>query len=875
MVRYPTRALPGPSRSSCALALVLVLVLAGTSPSRATVPSFAPAGDGPRHAEASNGTLTPLPALQAHRVAAGAVHLDGRLDEPAWDEAQTGWGFRRADPDRFAEASVKTTFKILYDDDALYVGIACWEDDAADVAAYLSRRDEIQASDIVSVYLDPHRDRTTGYNFRVNALGVQQDAYLFDDGDRDEDWDAVWEAEVSRDERGWYVEMRIPFAQIRFAPAPSMTWGLQVYRWLHGRGEDTGWVLWDRDQSGFVSRWGSLTGLAGVGNPRKLEVLPYVVSGHVDPAATGGDDRWRHHANFGADFKYGLTANTTLNATVQPDFGQVEADPATLNLSPFETFYAEKRPFFVEGARSFQHPDFNLFHSRRIGTGDPNARIRAAAKLTGKLGGDVSVAALAAATDVALPGRAHNPFVGGSQRAYWGLVRTGKEFAEGNHSVFVMGTAVKRDAGTFAAAADPRRRRDAYSGGADFTLQFADRMYQVHGAAVGTIVEPHDDPLDPAAAARHGTGGRLALRKQAGTWRGGVAGYFESDKLDPNDMGFLSAPDEKVLTGDLAWVYNDDGRGSAFSSASVSVDGHASWLYAGNAGYDATTGDEAWRYGAGHRQGAGIHLSANGQLRESRHQGWFFLGHAFAGTSRYETRRFDGRPGPLMTAPAWNAAAAEISTDWRKPWSVGVSYEYDWNGFGTRVHEVSARLVWNQSQHFLHSLGLGFSAERHDTHWMANLANDGAQPGVTGIGGVDYVFGRLARTTWDLTLRSSVLLDRDHSLQVYFQPFLTHGDYSDPRWLAAPDSYDLRPYALDAAAYDFEFGAVNLNVVYRWEYRPGSTVYLVWTHAKQRYEDGFGQADAKAWENGGDIGYPFGTEPENSFLAKISWWFSI
>ncbi|MBE0566418.1 MAG: carbohydrate binding family 9 domain-containing protein [Krumholzibacteria bacterium] len=867
------RCLRGPFRSLSLLALVL----AGAVPAGAAVPSFAPTGSGPQHAQASNGTLTPLPTLQAHRVPAGAVTLDGRLDEPAWDEAQTGWGFRRADPDRFAEASVKTTFKILYDDDALYVGVACWEDDAANVAAYLSRRDEIQASDIVSFYLDPYRDRTTGYNFRVNALGVQQDAYLFDDGDRDTDWNAVWEAEVWRDGRGWYVEMRIPFSQIRFKPEPSMTWGLQVYRWLHGRGEDTGWVLWERDQSGFVSRWGNLAGLEGVGSPRKLEVLPYVVSRHVDPAVDGDGDTWRHSGNFGADFKYGPTANTTLNATFQPDFGQVEADPATLNLSPFETFYAEKRPFFIEGARYFQHPDFNLFYSRRIGTGDPNARIRGAGKLTGKLGGDLSLAALAAATDVAAPGRTHNPFVGGQQKAYYGLVRAGKEFAAGNHSVFVMGTAVARDRESFAGVDDPRLRRDAYSGGADFTLQFADRMYRVHGAAVGTLIEPHDDPLDPSLPTdtSRGTGGQLALRKQAGTWRGGAAGYFESDKLDPNDLGYLAAPDEKRLTGDVAWVYNDDGRGSAFANATVSVDGHTSWLYAGGTGVDTGTGDEAWRYGPDHRQGAGVHVSANGQLRESRHQGWIFLGQAFEGTSKYQTRRFDGRRGPLMTEPAWNAAAAEISTDWRKPWSVGVSYEYDWSTVGSRVHEGQVRLVWNQSQRFLHSLGLGFAAERHDAQWMANLANDGAQPGVAGIGGVDYVFGRLARTTWDLTLRSSVLFDRDHSLQVYFQPFLTHGDYSDPRWLATPDSYDLRPYALDATNYDFVFGAVNLNVVYRWEYRPGSTVYLVWTHAKQRYESGFDQPDAAAWDNGGDPGYPFGTEPENTLLVKLSYWFSI
>ena len=855
--------------------LLVLFAMAGT-PALATVDSFAPAGPGAQYAEAANGTATPIPSLAAARVSAGTITLDGRLDEAAWDEAQTGWGFRQADPQRFAEASVKTTFKVLHDDEALYVGLACWEDDMADVAAYLSRRDEIQASDIVSIYLDPYLDRTTGYNFRVNPLGVQQDAYLFDNGSRDEDWNAVWQAEVSQDAHGWYVELRIPFAQMRFKPEPSMTWGLQVYRWLHGRGEDTGWVLWDRDQSGFVSRWGNLTGLEGVGNPRKLEVLPYALTRHTDPAAEGDLDQWQHSRRVGADFKYGLTANTTLNATIQPDFGQVEADPATLNLSPFETFYQEKRPFFIEGARFFQQPDFDLFYSRRIGTGDPDARIRGAAKLTGKVGADVSIAALAAATDVTTAGSANNPFEGGSQQAAYGLVRTGKEFADGQHSVFVMGTAVKRDPASFAATDDPRLMRDGYSAGGDFTLHFADRMYRLHGSAVGTMVEPHAGSLDPGleSGTRYGTGGKLEARKLAGVWRAGLSGLFETDQLDPNDMGYLSAPDEKVLAGNILWVYNDDDGTSPFNSADINLDGHASWLYAGNAGTDIVSGDEAWRYGANHRQASGIHLSGEAQL-DNRSQAEFFLGHSFDGTSRYETRRYDGAAGPLMTEPAWNAAALELSSDWRKPWSVTIEYEYDWGDNGTRVHEAQAGLRWNQSEHLLHSLSLGYAAERHDAQWLDNLANDGSQSGVTGIGGVDYLFGRLARTTWDLTLRSSILLDRDRSLQIYLQPFYTSGDFSDPRWLATPDSYDLRPYALDAARYDFEFGAVNLNLVYRWEYRPGSTVYLVWTHAKQRYEDGAGQDDPAGWDNGGDFGYAFRSEPENSILLKVSYWFSL
>lgn len=865
-------------RHFAVLGTVLLLLPATVA---ATVPSFAPEGDAPNYTDLANGTTTAVPSIGATRLGDAELELDGRLDEPVWELAQTGWGFRQADPERYAEASVPTTFKILYDDDAIYLGVACWEEDVANVSGFLSRRDQIEASDVVSIYFDPYHDRTTGYNFRVNPEGVLADAYLFDNGNRDWNWNGVWQAEVSQDDRGWYVEVRIPFSQMRFKPAEEMTWGLQVYRWMHGRGEDTGWVLWDRDQSGFVSRWGLLTGLRDVPSPRQLEFLPYFVTSHRDPAAGRHDDFWEHTRNFGADLKYGLTANLTFNATFQPDFGQVEADPALLNLSPFETWFQEKRPFFIEGARFFQHPHFNMFYSRRIGTGDPNSRIRGAAKLTGKIGGDFSVAVLGAATDVAVPDRIHNPFEGGKHRAYYGLVRVGQEFDEGNHRVNLMGTVVKRDEKTFLDTESDRLRRDGYSGGGDFEFHFRDRMYRLDGSAVGTMIEPDTTGLGPERSdeTRFGTAGRVSFRKLAGTWRGGVRGHWEHDKFDPNDMGFLSAPDEKVVSADVHWIYNADGEDGLFNHADINLDGYKSWFYAGNAGYDIDTGEEAWSYEGGHRQNSGVHFSMGGQLK-SFHNGWIFYGHSFEGTSKYATRTYDGERGPPINHLPRNLVAAGGSTDWRKRWSVDAEYNWDTTEAGSLRNEVQLGLRWNQSEHFSHWIGLRYTYDRTDDQWLDNYANSGTQPGVTGIGGVDYVFAELRRRTWDVTLRSNILFDRDSSLQIYLQPFYTYGSYGRPRWLSAPATHDLLDYDLaaegrDAGDYDFAFGAVNLNIVYRWEYAPGSTVYLVWTHAKNRHEEGKDHAAESDWKPRFDADYPFREEPENTFLLKISKWFSI
>lgn len=852
--------------------LVLALCLAPLACPAAGLPGagFAPHGSGAGFPPQSDGTVSDAPSLTAFPLEGRRIVLDGVLDDAAWDLAPAAGGFRQHEPDRGVPASVPTTFKVCHDDEAVYFGLACWEDDMNDVAGYLTRRDEIQASDLVSIYIDPYHDRTTGYNFRVTPDGVQYDAYLFDNGSRDTGWDAVWQAEVSADSLGWYVEVRVPFSSIRFQPQDDMTWGLMVYRWLHGRGEDTGWAMWDRNASGFVSRWGTLTGLRGVTNPHRLEVTPFVVAEATDPAVPpGGDDSWRNHRNFGADFKYGVTGNLTLNATVQPDFGQVEADPATLNLSPFETYYAEKRPFFTEGARFFQHPDFNLFYSRRIGTGDPNSRIRAAAKLTGKVGGDFSLAVLGAATDVGVPGKVHNPFVAGDRRAWYGLVRLGKEFDRGNHYVNLMGTAVRRDQGSFAGVDDPRQQRDGYSGGLDFELNFHDRSYRLHGSVVGTLVDPFGDTRGES----YGTGGRLEARKAGGKLRGLLLAAWESDRLDPNDMGYLQAPDEKYVVGNVSYNYDSDGRDRPFTTAVVELEALESRLYAGGSGRDLGSGEQAWSYAPGHRQERQLSLYLQGQHR-SFHQGWVYLSRHGEGTDKYATRSYAGRPGPLLTVPGWTHAGLGLTSDWRRPLSLSVEVYGD-RGENLSGWSASASVRWNQNRRFSHSLGLGLGRSRNEAQWLTNLANDGSQAGVTGIGGVDHVFGELDQLTWDLTLRTSLLFSRDQSLQLYLQPFLTRGDYTHPRWLAAPDSHDLRSYRLDAAAHDFRYAALNLNLVYRWAFRPGSTLFLVWTHSKERYERRAFAAQPDRWSSDLAPDLLWGPEPRNTFLAKFSYWFTI
>lgn len=854
-------------------AVALAALLAPAAALAAFETVFDPDGTGPLYPARADGRATPVPSLTACRLAPDErIAVDGRLDDPVWARAEAGFGMVRHEPDRWGQVSVQTVFKVAYDADAIYFAAACWEDDMARVARRLSRRDNIESSDFVSFYIDPYHDRLTGYNFRITADGVKADHYLYDDVERDTDWEAVWDAQTWEDEHGWYVEVRVPFQAIRFKPAASMTWGLQFYRWLNGRGEDTGWATWDRNAQGFVSRWGTLTGLEGVANPRRLEVLPYVAGGLVDEAdPTDDDESLGRYFNLGADFKYNLTSALTAQATVQPDFGQVEADPALLNLSPFETFYEEKRPFFVEGARFFTHPQFNLFYSRRIGTGDIDSRIRAAGKLTGKIDGQTTVAVLGAFTDIAPEGRAHNPFAGGTDETGYAVARLARDLDHGNHRLGVMGTGVWRQDTGRTDPVSSAGHRDAFSGGVDWDLNFLDKAWGVAGSAVGTVLDPHPVVDDPTVAhdARYGTAGNLELRKQSGAWRAQLAGSWESDRFDPNDIGYLSSNDEITTNVWVQHRYDAEGRDSLLKSSYPFLQYWQNWLYGDQRRVSAATGDEVWAYGQGHRQSAGVY----GEWYVQTHSYWnvtLAAEHGFESTSKYITRSFAGERGPLMTTLPYTGAFFYLQTDWRRDLVHEGEARYVWNDVGANFYELEYGVRWNVGRHLVTRLSVSYEDHDEDAQWLDNLAD----PDV-GIDGVAYVFGRLEQQIVDATLRASWLFDRDTSLELYLQPYLTTGTFSDPRYLARPDTRDLRPYDLDASRYDFTYDALNLNLVWRWEYRPGSTVYLVYTHGRTTYDERRFHGTATDFEGGLGPGRLFGQEPRNTVLVKVNYWFSL
>ena len=855
---------------SCALICLSLLVASGASAFEA----FQPNGNGNLCPANSNGTTTAVPFLNAYRLAEGEqVELDGRLDDGVWSRAESAAGFQMWDPDRGAPANEETVFKVAYDSGNIYFGVAAFEQDIANITSNLARRDQVETSDVISIYVDPYHDKNTGYNFRVNPAGVQVDSYMFNDGNRDINWNAVWDVETYQDEHGWYAEFRIPFRAMRYQPGDEMTWGLQVYRYMHGRGTDTAWVIWPRDLNGFISRFGELRGLRDIPAPRQLEILPYLLTSatdHSNPTLNG--DALQNNQNFGADFKYGVTADLTLNATVNPDFGQVEADPATLNLSPFETFFEEKRPFFVEGSRFFQHPDFNLFYSRRIGTGNALSRIPLAAKLTGKTRNKVSIGALVAATDVARDGSENNLFRSAGQKSMFAVGRFGKEFNDANQRFNVMGTAAVKSADRLEFG--DRASREAYTAGMDFDLFWKDRDYNIQGSVVGSFIHPEAVPGDPSVSTDvvKGSGGNVDLRKVGGTVQGGTWFRWESDKLDINDLGFLSAPDEYGTGAWLSYRYSPDGESKMFNRGNLNFNYWKSWLFAGRQGFDVENPDqEVWAYSGGHNQWHGGNVNGWIQFR-NYYEAWMGIDLSRPGTAQFVTRGV-----LLMDEPTTYGGWLGGGTDYRKKFRVWSEVNYFRDTVANRSYNISAGGRWNQSSAINHSIEFGYRNRTDDTQYLETVRLSD-RPGGMGIGGLSYVFGAIYQRTYDVTLRSNLLFNRNMSLELYLQPFITVGDYSRARELVTPDSYDLVDYnepGYDVTSNDFSFSAVNLNAVYRWQFRPGSTLFLVWTHARNTYDQREFHSQPENFSNRVSGNTFFRNEPENLLMAKLSYYFAL
>jgi len=881
-----------------------------------------------------SGHITP-PRVASAMPRTSAVVLDGRLDDVAWRAVTPLGGFTQSQPNEGQPATQRTEIRFLFGTDALYIGARMYDTEGpAGVRTQLARRDAfLDASDYIQVIFDTFHDHLGRVAFMVNPSGVKSDSYGPNGANLDNSWDAVWDVATRIDSLGWTAEFRIPFAQLRFPRDSVQTWGLQVWRMEMRLNELSSWAFWRLNEVGGPPRFGHLEGLHIARGPGKAEFLPYVVGRSTnDPSVAAGNPFRRsreYDARVGADFKYLLASNLTLTGTVNPDFGQVEVDPAVVNLTAFETYFQERRPFFVEGGGLFDFGGMNcffcsnvsspdLFYSRRIGrqpqggwnayaprldtaTGrsyavqyadiPENTQILGAAKVTGSLAPGWTLATLDALT------ARENAAVQDSLGRRTAQVEPFTNYFVGrlSHDVggggYVRGmvTSVVRDLGT-----SPLRvqlNSHAEAAGVETNLWWGRRTYRFMGNLNFTQIAGDPQAIlraqrssaryfqrpdrrngsnglftnayDPSLDALRGYAAYGRVSKEGGNWLWELSSMVKSPGFEANDVGFISQVDRIFMHGNLGRQFTTPTR---FARQMAFLLG----------------GQQAYNF-------SGDLVDRQAQLfsQFTFHNYWDVTAFVIFSFPRVDDQATRG--GPVIGRAGGFNTFVQVSTDRRKPVALGSQPVF---GCRDGVCWASANLsaTLRPASNVSVSFGPYFSDDR-TASWYVTSAAD---PTATAMFGRRYVFGQLRQRTFAMDTRLNVTFTPTLTLELFLQPLIASASYSKlheydrPRTLQrttygvngggltpVPGGYTIDPDGAGPAGSftignpDFNYRSLRGNAVIRWEFKPGSTLFLVWTQSR---ED---MASVDDFELGRDLRGLVGTRPTNIFLVKMSYWLGL
>jgi len=860
-------------------------------------------------------STAPEHLIRATRVD-GDIRIDGRLEEPDWQRAELVEGFVQVAPHPGAPVSQRTVVRVLYDDRNLYVGMRMFDDEPDAIAAQLARRGTTGIhSDWAGVAIDSYHDRRTAFGFAVSPAGVQRDMLYHDDTEQDDSWEAVWEAAATVDSLGWTAEFRIPFSQLRFSPPDDdeLVWGVNFARVIAREEEQAFWAPVPPTSGRFVSLFGTLYGLEDLVSPRRVEINPYLLS-RLDRAPSDPEDPFGSSGNIGLDggldLSYGLGPNLTLTATLNPDFGQVEVDPAVVNLSAFETFFPERRPFFLEGVDIFRFgitggpgDGEGLFYTRRIGRspqGAPPAeavhaetpsssRVLGAIKLSGRVGGAWSVGVLNALTGTENTRfvDAHGEFgkVPVEPRTNYGVLRVTRDFRGGSSALGGIITTVNRDRSHERLGFLPS---EAYAGGIDGRLRFRDDNWQLRGWIAASHVGGSSEAIirlqrapgryfqrpdaehvdfDPTRTSLTGWAGDVTLSRISGErWRGGALLNARTPGFEVNDVGFLRDRDRVFAATWFGLVSFAPGRFLREWSLFQNLQGM--WTWGTERGFVSSflLGTFQTRSGWGGQGQVQVHS---------------------AGLDPVATRG-----GPSLHRPSRSSARASLHTDRRRSWYSELNVR------GTSGHEdpghmevtVGASVTARPSPRLEVSVGPSWSRNRDPAQYVGEEAVDG---------GRHFLFGAIDQTTVSMDIRANWTFTPDVSLELFARPFVSVGHYSDFRRTQEPRARDFpsrfhtfapgseirrvsesgdRPMhgvfldgdedpAYTFADPGFRIRSLRGNAVLRWEFRPGSTLYFVWQQDRSRSDPALGRFDLTRDARG--IVQASG---EHVFLIKASYW---
>lgn len=857
--------------------------------------------------------VPPVPSsVEAVRLTE-SITIDGVLDEPGWQRPGFTSLYQR-EPDQGKPATERTEIWLAYDDAALYVAARMYDGAPDSIVARLARRDASINADDFAIFIDSYHDKRSGFYFGINAAGTLYDGVLYNDDWDDNTWDGVWEGKVNIDGEGWTAELRIPYSQLRFHNNDRQVWGVNFIREIARKNEHVYTTYTPRNESGFVSRFIDLVGIENIDPPRRFEFLPYfstkaeyVHHSPGDPFNNGS----RYSPNVGADMKFGIGSNLTLNATVNPDFGQVEVDPAVVNLSDVETYFNEKRPFFVEGSTIFEFGSggsnnnwgFNwggptFFYSRRIGRAPqgsvPDAdfadvptgtHILGAAKLSGKLGDNWSIGSINAVTqrenaDLQVSGQRERVEV--EPLTYYGIFRGQKEFDGGRQGLGFISTIAARsfmddrlrdelNANSFGLGVDGWTFLDSSKTwvitgwtGTTYIRGNQTRLINLQRSSLHYFQRPDAGHVGVDSAAMHlqGFAGRIALNKQKGSFYLNSAIGFIDPGYDPNDLGFVWRTD--LINGHVVLGYRWREPNNVTRVVNLNAATFRSYDFGKNL---------IW---------AGYWTNGYVQFLNYYNIDWWFA----YNPESFSNRRTRG--GPLTLNPSGFEVGGDINSDDRKSWVFGVSTDFLNYAQGIdHMQNISASVQYKPAPNVSVSLSPAITWYKTSAQWVNNTVD----PAATLTYGTRYIFADLDQKEISSGIRLDWTFTPTLSLQMYVQPLISVGKYTRLKELARPRSLDFNEYGAGTSAIrtdggdyiifpdqtnptdslvisnpDFNTKSLRGSAVLRWEYMPGSALYFVWT--QQRTDD----SDPGTFRFGRNFRSLMQSEPDNVFMIKLTYW---
>lgn len=847
----------------------------------------------------NSATKKPLPIYTTTRLTTPKPIIDGKLNDECWKTGEWGGNFTQWIPKEGAKPSQETQFKILYDDKNIYVAIRAFDKEPHKISRKAGRRDEF-IGEQAGVNFDSYHDHRTGFEFSVTAAGQKIDLILTNPMVPELDWNAVWYLKTGLEDSAWVAEYQIPLSQLRYSNDKEQVWGLHVWRWIDRLSEESDWEPQTSTSPGMLYLFGELRGIKDLPKSRRIEIMPYTLGKlktfekiPQNPFASKGRS-WM--GNVGLDAKIGLSSNFTADFTVNPDFGQVESDPSVMNLTAFETFYEEKRPFFLEGKNifNFELGDDKMFYTRRIGetpTYYPelkanqyidypdNTSILSAVKISGKSKNGLAVGILQSMTDgekADLSTNGQKSKLRVEPLTSYTVGRIQQDFHEGTTVLGGIFTATNRFIND---SHLEFLNQNAFSGGVDLLHQWHDKEFFVDAKIIGSTINGSAEAIrnlqlasahyyqrpdanymnyDPNRTSLSGQGGRVKIGKGSkGLWRYSTEFNWRSPGLDLNDIGFMPKADLVSQQSELSYFVNKPV--SIFRTYSVALTQNNNWDYGFNYLYSIASFTSSFE---------------------------FLNRWKIAPSINYMNEGLDNnilRGGEAMLLPALWKGVLTMNTDLSKKFQVKLS-----------ANRASARND-NFRNSFVEATAivipynvLKLSASVNYSENMDNLQYVDTKVLATGN---KYILGHLNQKTLGATFRIDYNITPDLSIQYYGSPFASVGKYSKLKEVTNPkaDSYSDRFKYLNAQlvgntyqvqatsttpAYsvdnpDFTFNQFRSNLVFRWEYKPGSQLYFVWSNERT---NSLNECNSSVGDAMGDLR---NVKPVNIFLVKLSYWFSL